>query len=480
VSNFTYDEGQAHITVDLQVNGPQGELVLQQKGMELLRGKAPSLRPGTLRTAASLKITPAAPPGRYEARLSVEDRLGRRAGLGIGSFTLLGTPVARVKNLTLTGLRTAAEDRLPPGAVVPVAFELKGFGARKARPDRHELDLGIETSLEDSTGQVLEKEQGTLLRKNMLFHPPSYPFEHSVVLPPDLAPGKYRIVVKVKDRIGGGQTTGLLRLTVVPRTFGIYNLHTHDAAGLPRTTFRLGEQAYVRLSVHGLKVKGGRVKASLDMAVGGPGGVYMAHKNARTTVGEHAKEVARAGRFPAELPLILPALTYTGKYQIVIRARDQLAGKETVREHKITLEGNAPPPLKTFKVDDLAVRDRPDLPTSKGDTFGVGRTYHLELRVGGAKLDPVPGRRSTYRVKIKADLRLKLGNRVMHQSKELFKLDKVLTHKPLRIVIPTRWQVPNNVPTMPGVLYDLEVVAEDLLDNRVSQFIRRVEVVGRR
>ena len=474
VTNFTYKGGKGDITVNLLVRGPQGEIVLQQKGMGLLKGAAPSVRPGTLRTAASLAISPAAAPGRHEVRLEVKDRLGGRTGVGTGSFTLLGKPVSATKTLTLTNLRAAGDVKVPPGAVVPVSFELRGFAARQRNRLRHELDLSIETALEDSAGEVVKKGKETLLRRNLLFAPTAHPFEHAVALPRNLSPGSYRISLKVEDRVGGGKTTGLLRINVIPTALGVYNLHTHDAGGLPRDTFQLGEQIYVRLSVIGLKVKKGKIKASVDLAVGGPGGVYMANKGAAISTGQTALVAARVGRYPVQLPLVLPALAYTGGYQIVIRARDQHTGKVVVREHKIKLEGNAPKPLTTFKVDDLEVRHRPDLPPLKGDTFGSGRTYNLGLLLGGAKLQPVPRKRSTYTVKIKADLKLSLGTRVLHEQKALFTLDRQLTYKPLRLVIPATWTVPK----LPSGLFDLQIIAHDLQDNRVSQFIRRVEVVG--
>jgi hypothetical protein len=474
VTSFTYKKGKGHITVDLQVSGPQDQIVLQQRGMELLKGAAPSVRPGTLRTAASLAITAAAPPGRYKVRLKVKDRLGQRTGTGTGTFTLLGQPVAPSKTLTLGGLRAAGDVKVPAGAVVPVAFELRGFSTRQKSPQQYELDLGVETVVEDSAGQVVKKGNETLLRKNLLFAPSSYPFEHAVVLPRDLSPGAYRVVLRVADRVGGGKTMGLLRINVVPTTYGVYNLHTHDAAGLPRDTFQLGEQIYVRLSVIGLKVKQGKINASVDLAVGGPGGVYMASKGAAVSTGQTALVAARVGRYPVQLPLVLPALSYTGKYQIVIRAHDHNAGKVIVREHKIKLEGTAPKPLATFKVDNLEARYRPDLPQLKGDTFGSGRRYNLALLLGGAKLKPVPRKRSTYQVKIKADLKVSLGTKVLYEQKDLFTLDRQLTYKPLRLVLPANWTVPK----LPSGLYDLQIVAHDLLDNRVSQFIRRVEVVG--
>jgi hypothetical protein len=444
--------------------------------MELIKGEAPTAWPGTIRTAASLKLSPGAPPGRYEVKLALEDLLGNRGGSGTGSFTLLGKPVAAVKNLTMTGLRAAGDARVPVGAVVPIAFDVKGFTTRTVKHDLHRIHLTIKATLEDEAGQAVTTRSETLLRRELTFEPTSYPLEHAVALPATLTPGPYRVALQVKDEVGGGQSNGLLRIRVTPKSFGIFNLHLHDAAGSPRNSFLLGEQVYVRLSVHGLQTdKTGQVEAAVDLAVAGPGGVYLATKRAASTSGAASRAFARAGRYPVELPLILPALCPTGKYRVVIRARDAVAGRDTVREHTFEIHGDAPKHLKTFRADGLTVRDRPDLPATEGDTFGAGRSYHLDLRLGGLKAKPVPRKRLTFWVKAKASLKLLRAGRVVHEAKDLFQLDRQLTYRPLRVLMHAKWQVPA---TLPGGLYDLAVVAEDQQDDHVSQLMRRVEIVS--
>lgn len=476
VTGFTYREHKAHIRADIRVTGAGGMLALHQPDLVLLEGKAPTLVPGSIRSAATLTLSPAVPAGRYTVQLAVRDLLGRRHGRGEASFTILGTPPTPVKNLTLVDLRGAADLELPPGSALPVAFTVKGLAFAKASGGKRRAQLEITASIEDSAGQRLTNQTDTLLKTELTFEPAAYPLEHVTLLPGTLTPGPYRLALQVTDRIGGGRSSGLLRFQVVDRAFGIVNLHTHDAAGLPRHAFLLGEQIYVRLSVHGLKVDAaGQVNAAVDLAVAGPDrGVYLAHKNATTVSGEASKPVARAGRYPVQLPLILPALCPTGKYRLVIRARDNLARRETVRELPIQLQGSAPSPLTSFKVDQLEVRDRPDLPLSKGDTFGAGRTYHLALRLGGAKLKQ--RKKMIFEAKVVADLRLRdLSGKLVHERKELFRLERALTYRPLRIVIPAEWAVPAE---LKSGLYDLEISALDLYDDRVSQMRRRVEVVG--
>jgi len=158
----------------------------------------------------------------------------------------------------------------------------------------------------------------------------------------------------------------------------------------------------------------------------------------------------------------------------VLRARDGLARREVVREHAIELRGHAPPRLTEFKVDALEVRDRPDLPPAKGDTFGAGRTYQLTLSVGGARLKKK--RKLLFEASVEADLRLRdLAGQVVQEQRRLFVLARELTYQPLRLLIPASFTLRSDVR---GGLYDLEVEASDRLGERASQLKRRVEIVG--
>lgn len=478
VSNFTYQQRKAHIRADIRVKGPRDQNVVLQPDLKLIQGKAPTLKPGTIRTAATLYITPAAPPGKYQVELTVRDVLGRRRGIGKSSFTIVGSPPTAVARLTLSSVRLAADASVPAGSVVPVMVEVAGFTTRRQQ-QRHLLDLAVTARLTDGTGKTVHRmPTETLVRQQYHFAPRSHPVEYMLPLPRALAAGRYQIVLEVADRVHGkARVEASLPLEVAPATtLTIYNLHAHDAARLPRSTFLLGEQIYIRLSVYGLQQKAKRVAAAVDLAVIGPyNDQHMARTDAARTSAKTAAVVARAGRYPVQLPLILPSLAPTGIYRLVLRARD-LHGKKVVqRQLKLRLQGNAPKPFANLKVDDLEVRTRSDLPPLKGDTFGAGRSYELVLKLGGLKPEKLGNRR--YRVRIKGGLTLRdLSGRVVHSQDQLFKLDRVMTYRPLRLLIPARWTAPG----LPGGLYDLGVSAESLHDRRVSQLSRRVEIVAGR
>jgi hypothetical protein len=175
-----------------------------------------------------------------------------------------------------------------------------------------------------------------------------------------------------------------------------------------------------------------------------------------------------------QLPLVLPSICPVGKYRLVARVRDRFAKKTTVRELTIQIQGTPLRRLGSFKVDQLQVRNRPDLPLLKGDTFGAGRDYHLSLRLGGAKLKETSKMR--FEAQIKASLKLRVpGGKVVHEVKELFTFNRTMTYRPLRIIIPATWKVPSD---LRGGFYDLEIAALDIQGNRVSQFLRRVEIVA--
>lgn len=476
MSNFTYDKGQAHIRAQIRVLGPGQELVLHQPDLELLKGKAPTLVPGTIRSMAKLPLTPAAPAGRYTVKLILKDVLGNRTGQEAGSFTILGQPPQKADTLTIDDLRLLADDRVPPESVVPITFEVRGFSVRKVSPRDHLVDLSIKASLMNSAGEsMLRRREETLVQTQLRFAPLAFPVEHQFRVPKELKPGQYEIAIVVRDKVSNTKAKGALPLRVAPARLGIVNPHVHDAGGLSRSSFLLGEQIFIRLSVFGLKKKNDMVDAAMDLAVAGPhGGVYLMRKEAAAASGLDSMPIAKAGRYPVQIPLVLPTLAPTGVYQIVFRARDKFARKEVERRMKIQVRGNAPRPMGSFKVDDVEVRRRPDLPLLKGDTFGAGRTYHLVLKLGGMKLEKINKR--TFRVAIEGNLRLlNLQGEIVHEQKKLFSIDRRMTYQPLRVLPDAQWEVPSD---LPGGLYDLQLSALNLHDDRVSQLSRRVEIVS--
>jgi hypothetical protein len=478
VTNFTYHERKAHIQATVEARGPGGELVVFDDNIDLLKGKAPTLVPGTLRSMAKLPISPAASPGRYTVKLSLRDLLGNRAGSGEASFTLLGTPPQKAARLTLDQLQLVADQRVPPGAIVPIAVELRGFAVKKGdKQGEHRVRLAVSAALvRDSTGEQVHKlKEESLVEDRLLFSPLAYPAEYQLPLPADLSPGSYTIAVNIRDRNSQQKVSGKVSLSVVPPAPAVVNLHVHDASGLSRPSFLLGEQTFVRLSVWGLKVVDGEVSVEVDLAVGGPdGGTYLVRTAAASLKGEASRPVAKAGRYPVQLPLILPTLAPTGNYRVVVRARDLLAKRTITRQHKVNLRGLAPKPLAKLGVDELEVRERPDLPPLKGDTFGAGRKYQLYLRVGGVKPKEVD--KGIHEVRLEGSLTLRdLKGEKVFESKKLFTYDRRMTYLPLRVVIPAEWTVPSD---LPGGLYDLGVTVLNLENDRVSQMTRRIEVVS--
>ncbi len=474
---FSYRAGRAEIVGDVRVTGPRGELVLDRRGLELVKGTAPSLLPGSLRTAAELQISPAAPPGTYQVELELHDRLSDRRGRGRASFVFLGTPEPGAAHLTLTRLRWAAGGEAFPGAVLPVAFSVKGLRTRRLPGKGHELDASAELTLVDAAGKPLgpiRKER--LAHGELGFAPEALPVELALEVPASAAPGPAELRLAVTDGVSGSRALGKLPLTVREASeLRFWTLHLHDSAHLPRDTFLLGAQAYVRFALRGLRPRGGAVEAAVDLAVAGPdGGIYLALKQAAEAKGPAGRAAAGAGRFPGQIPLVLPALAPTGRYRIVLRARDLVAGQETTAEPPLTILGAAPKPLASFAIAELDVRERPDLPPLAGDTFVSGRRYQLTALLGGLK--PNEKRRLLYEIQLEGDLRLRdPRGQLVHERKRLFTLRPDLSLRPLRVPLPATWEVP---PTLRGGLYDLELEIRDLRSDHVSQLRRRVELVA--
>ena len=474
VSGFVHEQGKVDLRADLKVTGPEGQVILDQPDLPLLSGKTSTPRPGTIRTAAELRISRAAPPGKLAVLVKVRDLLGGGSGSGRGELTLLGTPADPEDHLQLGDLRWAAGGETPAGGVLPAVFVLKGITTRKLASRGHQIDLAVRSWLSDAAGRVLGEHKETLFGGPLSFAPDAFPFEHAVGVPAEAAPGAYQASIEIIDRNSDTRATGRLPLRVVPAQLGIYAIHLRDASGFTRQSFLLGEQTFVRFAVFGMGRRGDRIDLAVDLAIAGPdNGLYLARQRAATSSGPASQSFARAGRFAAQLPLTLPALAPTGRYRVVLRARDQQARKDTVAEQSFIVLGSAPSPLAVLTVTGLDVRERADLPPGKGDTFVAGRDYQLDLVLGG--LQPKEVRKLTYAVAVQGDLGLRsLAGAVVHERKRLFNFKGELGYKPLRLPVTATWRAPAELP--PG-FYDLEVSALEPGTGRASQLRRRVELV---
>ncbi|PID39499.1 MAG: hypothetical protein CSA65_03510 [Proteobacteria bacterium] len=473
VSRFIYKEGKASLRGDIEVRRDDAsrQLVLRQRDLKLLEGKAPTKTAGSLRAAAKLTVDPGVPPGAYTVQITVRDLLSNRQGSAEGRFEIAGAKLPRAQRLALITLRTFGDAELAAGSVVPLALTVGGIQPTSGPTGAHRIELALQTELLDASGAVVATHRGKLRRGGLLFAPSSYPFAYGYALPSSVAVGKHRLRVTVSA--GEAKSQKELPIAIVPKRFAIVSPHLYDAGRLPRDTFRFGEQAFLRFSTQGFKVDKGRCKIAVDLAVSGPGGVFLARKNAAQLSGPRSQTWARVGRFPMQLPIQLPKLAPQAKYKVLLRARDLLASKVITRELSFHLEGEAPKPLGSFRVDKLYVRRRADLPRIKGDTFIGGRRYHLEVLAGGGKLKRV--KRATYKLRVKGTLRIRLPTGVaLREYKELFKYDRTLTYQPLRVPLTATWQVPSD---LPRGLYDLEIQLLDPDRERVSTLRKRIEIV---
>jgi hypothetical protein len=473
VKRFIYKDGKGSLRGDVEVRKDDAtrQLVLRQRDLKLLEGKAPTKTAGSLRAAAKLSLDPGVPPGAYKVQVTVRDLLSKRRGSAKGRFELHGAKLPTAKALALLSLRNVGDEKLAPGSVLPLSLVVGGIQPTGAAGGGYAFDVPLKLELLDSTGKVVTTRRRKLRRHGLLFAPASYGFAQGFALPTKAEAGRYRLRATLGD--GKRQSRKELPLQVVARRFAIVSPHLFDAGRLPRETYRFGEQAFLRLAVQGFSVAKERCKLAVDIAVSGPGGVYFARKNAAQLSGIKSVTWARVGRFPMQLPIQLPKLAPKGAYKVLLRARDLLAKKEVTRELRFRLEGTSPKPLGSFRVDKLYVRRRADLPRIKGDTFIGGRKYHLEVLAGGGKLKPI--KRATYRLRIEGALRLRLPTgAVLAQAKKLFKYDRTLNYQPLRASLTATWRAPSN---LPRGLYDLEIQLLDPDRNRVSTLRKRIELV---
>lgn len=463
LTHFSYRQGQVDLTVDARAS--QGATtIIDAKDLTLLRGKAPTTKPGLLRSALQLELPAAAPPGNYRLELVVHDRLAKTTARTETEFKLAGEAPAATSRLALA---VAPKHTITvAGAVAPLTVTLRGLVARH-KADGYRLDAVVSSRLQGTKQQPLL----TTIQRRLPFAPSALAVEHAVITPRDLAAGRYPLSIEVEDKNTGRRAQSKALVEVAPPAFAVHNIHIHDAAHLSRSTFRFGEQIFVRFALYGFASQAGQAKLAADLAISGPeGGVYFARKDAATTSGKLASQAAAAGRFPTQIPLVLPSIAPAGSYRLVIRARDLISGKSTVGQATFVLEGATVKRLSKFQLETLEIRLRPDLPPVARATLIPGTDYYFSVRAGGAGLRKVG--RAAWQSDIAADLRLRsLDGKLVYEKKGVFAIKRRFHHNPLRVVLNGKVTIPANLST--GI-YTLEVRAIDEIADRVSLLSRRV------
>jgi hypothetical protein len=493
VRGFVFRGGKVDLEGELRVHDQEEMLVLEQDRLELRKGAAPTARPGSIRAMASFRLDPAAGPGPYRLALTIHDRLGHRRGQIRATFEQHGRRAPVARRLTLLALSSAADPTPMVGSIVPMVFHLSGVSSaasqeRKPSAASYGIALDVSTVLTRPDGTPLGPPRAEpLYRRQLSFRPRELVVEYQLALPAAIGPGSIVVRSVVTDAKQKTSVTGHLPLRIVEPALGADSLHLHDGAHLPRRTFRFGEQVWVRFAIRGFDsatLDTGGLQA--DLAVAGPeGGVYLARKRAAVLGQAQLAQVKLHGRYPVQLPLTLPTLAPTGRYVLLVRAR-QVVGSSGQHSRltrsaqasiPIQLEGTALPAASRLAIDALEIRERPDLPALKGDTLVSGQRYSIRLRIAGAKAKNIA--KLTYRTRVVGHLRLRhpRNNMVIDQHRGLFRLERTTHYRPVRQLLLASWQLPRDIPPD---LYDLELQLVDEQNNRVAQLIRRIEIVDER
>ena len=478
VKGLRRTRGKPQLHATLSLHRPEGGL-MQKTAPIPLEPQAPesAASPLTyLRLAAPLSLDPALLSGHYRLQVTLRDPEGPAEATASTSLTLDAPAPPPASKLTIALLGAASGLRQPAGSVLPLHFVAAGITNQRSQ-GHYRSRLWVSAELRQGTHTVASSRRQWLPSPQRPFAPASFAARYDLPLPSNLAPGRYEARLRLHDDYAAHSAEASLPFEVIPTTFSLVTLHTHDAAHLPRRTFRLGERVLVRLGIAGFRANGaGEANIAGDLAIAGPGGVYFAQKAAYGAQGVASRPWAKAKRYAAEVPLLLPTLAPPGRYRIVLRAHDLLAKKTSTRELTLELYGKAPKRRARFEIDRLEVRLRPDLDPLPGHTFAPGQRYHLLLQAGGGKLKEVA--RSTYHAKLEASLRLlDLKGKELARWDRLFQLDRRLHYQPLRLRVQGYWTPPA---ALAAGLYDLELVAVEQLSERVSTLRRRIELKGGR
>jgi hypothetical protein len=154
-----------------------------------------------------------------------------------------------------------------------------------------------------------------------------------VLIPPHAPPGRYRIIVAVKDEVGGQEAKTEVSFevhgrrvepseTLVVRDFRFLRSEQDDSP-LPMAVYRPGNTLWARFEMTGFKIgEKNRVHVEYGIAILAPGGKQLFAQE-QAAVEEDSPFYPK--RFvPGQLSLNIQPKTAPGEYTLVVSVRDQI------------------------------------------------------------------------------------------------------------------------------------------------------------
>ncbi len=506
VSGFKAPNNRLQLISDIKVQKKTGEVILR-KGPEkaidsfVPQGKSTS----RARVEVDLVLSVAAATGDYIMEVKIREAGTKRQGSIKLPFVVRGKSFTASKKLEIHSLKIPAKEDLPVGGNLTIHTIVKGFDTKDEHPTaeqgrpRWKIHLILKIVLKDKDKNILLSKDTTLAETTLPFKPAFLPLHADIPLPGDLGAestlkeGEYELHLTLVDRTSGAQAQMSRELKLTAPKFGVYGLRIEDRGGVYRDAFYRNEWMTIKFYAGGYALP---ADLSGDIALEGPGGVYLMKRNAIVYKSENTKKNTSNKPFSRDVPqthkdgkqdtsgetslpirryavpLRIPEFIPPGEFRVHIKLRDNTQNKEVIRSIPFNVAGKKIPPLQQFAMTELELRTKERTGRVLKNRIKAGKEILVSSVVGGfvlEKKDPVPS------VELDLVMNINLRNtngELIHQDKGVARIKRRLTFLPLRLRLQSVWRVPGINKTRGTVLLQVEII--DMTTDRVTMRQRKV------
>ena len=211
IAGFGKDEEETiHLVYTVEALDPGGSPVATPKTGTVAYELAPQDKKWTPIARYQIYLPARAAPGTYNFRIKVDDKRTGQTASKLVPFVVTGRTVESAASLSVQGLRfLRTEDDGKPlaegetyaaGAKVWVRFDIVGF--QRAAKNRYDVSYGLE--MWAPNGKLLFAPAKPATETAEPVYPVTYiPAAIRLDLDPKAMPGRYRLVLRLRDAVGG-------------------------------------------------------------------------------------------------------------------------------------------------------------------------------------------------------------------------------------------------------------------------------------
>ena len=213
-------EEQVHLTYEVELRDPKGQLVQPQEEGAVKTSLSPRDQQWQPRIHWSALVPASAPSGDYKIHILVIDQLSDRQTTHLALFRVLGESIQPANSLQVEQLEYASSAGGPwfprrffaPPDTIQVRYKVAGF---RVSPTK-EIWVEQDWTVLDSEGNVVVSQSNATVEKRQSFYPPRFLSTTFDVKLQDPAPGEYTLRIGVRDRNGQQETAYESTFTIRP------------------------------------------------------------------------------------------------------------------------------------------------------------------------------------------------------------------------------------------------------------------------